>query len=160
MRKLVSLVSVLLVSAAMTSCGTVRSWRELKTEPMSIGAAWNGFVQIVTARDGWLSDQSVTDQGLGIWQSRWKKREMERNFPIRNRFYAEFLLDEGSREDGWLIRYYVEQEKCKDLRRHAAPSEEDWSKDGQDQEAETILGQRLIRRLAPKSVEVLPPERR
>ena len=144
----------------LVSCGTVHNWRELQTEPMSLGAAWDGFVEVVTARDGWRTDHSATDRGNGVWQSRWKKREMERNFPIRNRVRMEILIDEGSREKGWLLRYVIEQEKVEDLRRHAAPREEDWSADGQDGEGETILGERLARRLAPKSVLLQPPPER
>lgn len=151
---------LLLLLPALASCGSVRQWRELKTEPMTRGAAWNRFVEVVTARDSWLSDPSETDRGLGIWQSRWRVREKERNFPIRNRLRAEFLFDYGSDEEGWLLRYVVEQESCDDLRRHSNPREEDWSADGQETELEAILGQRLLRALAPESVEVLAPERR
>jgi len=152
------LVPVLFLFSLLASCGTVRDWRELQTEPMSLGEVWTGFTQIATARDGWRVDESATDRGNGYWQSRWKKREMERNFPIRNRLKMEIFVDDGSREEGWLIRYVIEQEKCKDLRRHADPQEDDWSPDGQDSEGEAILGERLVRRLAPRSVQI--PERR
>jgi len=148
----------LLLFSFLASCGTVRDWRELETEPMSFGEAWEGFTRIATARDGWRVDEAATDRGNGVWQSRWKKREMERNFPIRNRLKMEFFMDDGSREKGWLMRYVIEQEKCKDLRRHSNPQEDDWSADGQDNEGEAILGERLVRRLAPKSVQI--PERR
>ena len=147
----------LLLLSLFASCGTVRNWRELQTEPMTIGEAWTGFVAIATARDGWRPDSTATDRGNGIWQSHWRKREMERNFPIRNRLKMEILLDEGSREKGWWIRYVIEQEKVKDLRRHRQPMEEDWSADGQDGEGESMLFERLLRRLAPKSVQI--PER-
>ena len=144
----------LLLFSLFASCGSVRNWQELQTEPMSIGEAWSGFTAVATARDGWRVDESATDRGNGVWQSRWRKREMERNFPIRNRLRMEILLDEGSREQGWWIRYVIEQEKVKDLRRHAQPQEDDWSADGQDREGEAILSERLVRRLAPKSVRV------
>lgn len=151
------LAPLLLLLSLFASCSSVRDWRELQTEPMSIGEVWNGFVSIATARDGWRVDESATDRGNGFWQSRWRKREMERNFPIRNRLKMEIFLDDGSREQGWLIRYVIEQEKVKDLRRHRDPRENDWSSNGQDIEGETILGERLVRRLAPKSVRI--PER-
>ncbi|MCK5944977.1 MAG: hypothetical protein KAI24_23520 [Planctomycetes bacterium] len=150
--------SILLFSL-LASCGSVRNWRELKTEPMSLGEAWQGFVDIVSSRDGWVVDHSRTDRGNGIWESRWKQRETERNFPIRNRLRMEILIDEGSRIDGWLLRYVIEQEKCKDLRRHQAPREEDWSPNGQNAEAESVLGRRLALRLAPKTFEELKDER-
>ncbi|MFN3244773.1 MAG: hypothetical protein ACE37K_24935 [Planctomycetota bacterium] len=147
----------LLLFPLLASCGSVRNWRELKTEPMSLGEAWQGWVDIVTSRDGWVVDHSQTDRGNGVWQSRWKQRETERNFPIRNRLRMEILIDEGSRDEGWLVRYVVEQELCKDLRRHQAPREEDWSSNGQNSEAEAVLGERLVRRLAPESVEIKKP---
>tara|TARA_R110002072_G_scaffold269079_11_gene428371 strand:- start:28908 stop:29402 length:495 start_codon:yes stop_codon:yes gene_type:complete len=152
------LAPLLLLFSLFASCGSVRTWREMQTEPMSIGQAYGGFVAIATARDGWRVDESATDRGNGIWQSRWRKREMERNFPIRNRLKMEILLDEGSREKGWWVRYVIEQEKVKDLRRHAQPREEDWTANGQDGEGEAILGERLLRKLAPKSVQI--PQRR
>lgn len=141
----------------LASCGSVRNWRELQTEPMSLGEAWQGWVDIVTSRDGWVVDHSETDRGNGEWQSRWKHRETERNFPIRNRLRMEILIDEGSRQEGWLVRYVVEQEICKDLRRHQAPGEDDWSSNGQNSEAEAVLGERLVRRLAPGAVEIKKP---
>jgi hypothetical protein len=159
------LAPTLLLFSLFASCASVRDWRELQTEPMSLSEAWNGFVQIATARDGWRVDQSTTDRGNGIWQSRWKKREMERNFPIRNRLNMEILIDDGSRETGWLVRYVIEQDKVVDLRRHTDPTEDDWSPAGQDSEGEVILGERLMRRLAPKSVQIparpsqSPPDR-
>ena len=44
--------------------------------------------------------------------------------------------------------------------RHMDPTEQDWSSDGQNTEAEAVLGERLVRRLAPASVEVRAPGRR
>lgn len=141
----------LLLLALCAACGTVRDWRELKTEPMTLGACYDGF-EFVATGGGFVVDTSVSDRGLGTWLSRWRHREKERNFPIRNRLRAEILIDEGSPDAGWTIRYVIEQEKVKDLRRHNEPREADWSADGQDREGEVILGERLVRRLAPKSV--------
>jgi hypothetical protein len=141
-----------------TSCGTVRSWRELQTDPMSLGEAYGGFVDIATAGSQWRVDENVTDRGNGIWQSRWRKREKDRNFPIRNRLRMEILIDEGSAEEGWWVRYVIEQEVVKDLRRHRQIVEDDWSADGQDTVGEADFGARLVRRLAPKSID--PPKRR
>jgi len=150
--------SVLLLSL-LASCGSFRNWRELQTEPMTLGDAWQGCVDIVTSRDGWVVDHSATDRGNGVWQSRWKRRETERNFPVRSRLCMEILVDDGSRQEGWLVRYAVEQEICEDLRRHQEPTEEDWSSYGQNTEAEAVLGERLVRRLAPDSVELKQPGR-
>ena len=151
-------LSIVLFSL-LASCGSFHSWRELQTEPMSLGEAWQGWVDIVTSRDGWVVDHSSTDRGNGVWQSRWKRRETERNFPVRSRLVMEVLIDDGSRTEGWLIRYAIEQEICEDLRRHQEPAEEDWSSYGQNAEVEAVLGERLVRRLAPDAVEVKTPGR-
>ena len=113
-------LSIVLFSL-LASCGTFRNWRELQTEPMSLGEAWQGWVDIVTSRDGWVVDHSATDRGNGLWQSRWKRREIDRNFPVRSRLCMEILVDDGSRNDGWIVRYVIEQEICEDLRRHQDP---------------------------------------
>jgi hypothetical protein len=44
----------------------------------------------------------------------------------------------------------------KDLGRSRQPREEDWSDDGQDREKESILGEKLVRRLAPKAAGTKP----
>lgn len=153
------LAPMIVLFSLLASCGSFRNWRELQTEPMSLGEAWQGWEDIVTSRDGWVVDHSATDRGNGVWQSRWKRRETERNFPIRSRLTMEVLVDDGSRSDGWVLRYAVEQEICKDLRRHREPQERDWSAYGQNTEAEAVLGERLVRRLAPAAVEIKPPGR-
>ena len=150
---------IIVLFSPLASCGTFRSWRELQTEPMSLGEAWQGWVDIVTSRDGWVVDHSMTDRGNGVWRSRWKRREIDRNFPVRSRLCMEVLIDDGSRQDGWIVRYVIEQEICEDLRRHRDPGEEDWSTYGQNAEAETMLGERLVRRLAPDAVEIRKPGR-
>lgn len=149
----------ILLFTSLAACGSFRNWRELQTEPMTLGEAWQGWQDIVTSRDGWVVDHSATDRGNGVWQSRWKRRETERNFPVRSRLCMEVLIDDGSRKDGWVMRFAVEQEICEDLRRHQEPTEEDWSGFGQNAEAEKVLGERLARRLAPGSVELKKPGR-
>jgi hypothetical protein len=135
----------------LPACGTVREWREMQTEPMSFGACYDGL-DYIAVHDGYRPDPTETDRGLGTWRSRWRQRDGERHFRYRFRLKAEVLVDEGSNEKGWPVRYVVEQETVKDLRRYTDPREEDWSAAGQDQERETILGEKLVRRLAPKSV--------
>ncbi|MAD33510.1 MAG: hypothetical protein CMJ88_07110 [Planctomycetes bacterium] len=149
----------ILLFTSLASCGSFRNWRELQTEPMTLGEAWQGWQDIVTSRDGWVVDHSATDRGNGVWQSRWKRRETERNFPVRSRLCMEVLVEDGSRKDGWVMRFAVEQEICEDLRRHQEPAEDDWSGFGQNAEAEKVLGERLARRLAPGSVEIKKPGR-
>lgn len=132
------------------SCGTVRDWRELETAPMTVGECFDGIVHVATGV-GFTSDDSVTDRGLGVWQSRWRFRTLPPvGHPARYRLRVEMLLDEGSPTDGWPLRFAIDQETVDDLRRSMDPREEDWSDDGQDREKEAILGEALSRRLAPK----------
>ncbi|MBL8754681.1 MAG: hypothetical protein JNK15_15360 [Planctomycetes bacterium] len=146
----------LCVPLLLVSCGTVHDWRELRTDPMTIGEAYDG-IEVVGGAD-FVPDKAVCDRGLGIWQSRWRMRLLERNYPGRCRLRVEILADEGSAATGWPIRFAVEQQIVEDLRYAASPREEDWDDTTQDKEKEAILGERLLRRLAPKSV-VAPPRR-
>lgn len=141
---------VLLALLATTACGTVSDWRELQTAPMTLGQCFDGLV-FVAQTSGFSADVPECDRGNGKWQSRWRLRQLGLGRPGRYRLRAEVLLDEGSNAKGWPIRYVVEQQKVKDLRRSMEPTEEDWSSDYQDREAETILGERLSRRLSSKT---------
>jgi hypothetical protein len=134
----------------LASCGTVTEWREMKSGPMTFGECYDGIVFIAT-RDGFTPDALGCDRGLGTWQSRWRERQIGLGRPGRFRLTVEVLMDESSAADGWQIKFAVHQEKVKDLRRSMQPAEEDWSSDGQDREREAILGEKLVRRLAPKT---------
>lgn len=132
-----------------TACGVVNDWREIKTAPMTIGECYDGLI-FIADKDGFSPDMTECDRGLGTWQSRWRMRQIGLGRPGRYRLKAEILVDEGSAKDGWTIRYVVEQQKVKDLRRSLEPSDTDWSNDGQDRERESILGEKLVRRLGAK----------
>jgi hypothetical protein len=138
------------------ACGTVHDWRELRTDPMTLAEAYEG-IAFVASGDGFLNDASVSDRGLGTWQSRWKQRTLENRHPGRFRLRAEVLLDQGSAANGWPIRYAILQQTVKDLRRSVTPQEDDWSNNGQDREREAILGEKLFRRLAPKGMAKQQP---
>jgi hypothetical protein len=62
------------------------------------------------------------------------------------------MLEEGSALGGWPVRFAIEQQKVEDLRRSNDPREDDWSDHGQDREREAIFADKLVRRLAPKSL--------
>jgi hypothetical protein len=143
----------------LVSCEAVRDWRMLQTDPMPIGQAFDGLVYVASGQ-GFVSDASVTDRGMGIWQSRWKQRILDTRHPGRFRLRAEILVDEGSTTKGWPIRYAIDQQKVGDLRRSVDPREEDWSGAGQDGEREAILGEGLSRRLAPKAALPRADERK
>ncbi|HEX5052809.1 MAG TPA: hypothetical protein VFZ65_13615 [Planctomycetota bacterium] len=137
------------LSTLFAACGTVTDWREMRTAPMTFGQCYDGL-EFIASHDGFTADLAVSDRGLGTWESRWRNRQLGLGRPGRYRLVAEVLIDEGSTEQGWPIRYAIMQEKVKDLRNSMDPREEDWSSDGQDSEREAILGEKLVRRLAPK----------
>ncbi len=135
---------------SFAACGTVTDWREMKSAPMTFGTCYDGLLFIAT-RDGFRPDSLASDRGVGTWQSVWRERQIGLGRPGRYRLRAEVLIEEGSTEAGWPIRYAIQQQKVKDLRHSLQPAEEDWSDDGQDREREVIFGEKLVRRLAPKA---------
>lgn len=141
-------VLLLLPFAALASCGTVTDWREMKSAPMTFGECYDGL-EFIAGRDGFTPDPLACDRGVGTWQSRWRERQIGLGRPGRFRLRAEILIDEGSPGDGWPIRFAIDQQKVKDLRKSMQPSEDDWSDDDQDREREAIFGEKLVRRLAP-----------
>ena len=154
-----SLRSLFLALPFLAACGTVHEWRELQTAPMPIGECFDGIAFIAKGA-GLASDDSVTDRGNGIWQSRWRQRALFQGRPGRYRLRAEVLIDEGSPTKVWPLRFAVEAQKVKDERRYNDARDEDFSSDGQDREKEAILGEALQRRLAPKPLPGSQPPRR
>jgi hypothetical protein len=134
------------VLGLLGACGTVRDWREVKSAPMSLGDCYQGLA-FIAQNSGFAADEAACDRGLGIWQSRWKMRQLGLGRPGRYRLRAEVLLDEGSAQKGWPVRFHVEQQKVKELRHSLDPREEDWSGDGQHREMEELFGDKLARRL-------------
>jgi hypothetical protein len=116
---------------------------------MTFGDCYEGFLHIANGA-GYTSDDSISDRGTGIWQSRWRFRVYPQNrHPARYRLHAEIQVEEGSAAKGWLLRFAIEQEVVDDLRRSIEPREEDWSSKGQDSEGEAILAEALVRRIGP-----------
>ena len=134
---------------ALCACGTISDWREARSAPMTFGDCFDGLIAIANT-SGFTADVSACDRGNGLWQSRWRTRQLERFGYGRYRLRAEVLIDEGSAKTGWPIRYVVEQQRVKDLRNTLDPAEGDWSNDGQDRETEAVFGEKLVRRLCPK----------
>lgn len=132
-----------------SACTTVTDWQELQTAPMSLGECYDGLA-FIAQNDGFAPDVSTCDRGNGLWQSRWRMRQLGLNRPGRFRLRAEIIIEEGSREKGWPVRFAIDQQKVKDLRRSNDPVEDDWSEDGQDREREAIFGDKLARRLVAK----------
>lgn len=140
-----------LVPLLFASCGVVHNWNEIETAPMSLADCYDSVEFIAVSPGRLRPDTGVCDRGLGIWQSRWRERTLGRFGKGRYRLKAEILIDEGSRTDGWTVRYVVEQQRVEDPRRRDEPTEDDWANDGQDREAEANFGERFRRRVGVKS---------
>lgn len=134
----------------MASCTTVTDWRELRSSPMTFGECYDGL-EFIVGRDGFVADPLACDRGMGTWQSRWRERQLGLGRPGRFRLRVEVMIDEGSAAEGWPIRFAIDQQQVKDLRKSMQPSEDDWSDDDQDREREAILAEKLVRRLAAAS---------
>lgn len=141
-RVLLPLLPVLLAGA----CGTVRDWHEVKSKPTNRAEVYDA-IEFLARTDGFVASAGECDRGLGTWSSRWRQRQIGLGRPGRYRLLAEVLVDEGSDQDGWTVRFLIEQQKVKDLGRSREPAEEDWDDDGQDQEKEFLFGRRLAMRL-------------
>jgi hypothetical protein len=127
------------------ACSTAKDWQELQVGPQTFADVYDG-VQEIADSGGFVPSAGDCDRGLGVWQSRWRMRVLDAiGHPGRQRLHVE--IKDGAPDTGWLIRFYVEQQKVKDLRKSMGPSEDDWSRDGQDSETEDLYGQRLARRL-------------
>ncbi|MGE3175595.1 MAG: hypothetical protein AB7O97_23425 [Planctomycetota bacterium] len=137
----------LLLLALLPACGTVREWQELQTGPASRAEVYDA-VEFLARTDGFAPEVGACDRGLAVWESRWRFRQLGLGRPGRFRLRAEILIDDGSAETGWIVRYCVEQQQVKDLKKSMDPAEEDWSDGGQDGEREFLFGERLRRRLA------------
>lgn len=133
----------------LASCGTVRDWRYLRSDPMPVAQCYDGIVEIAAGE--FAQDPAQSDRGEGVFVSRWRQRVKDNRHLARNRVRVELVLGEGSAQTGWPVRFYIEQETVKDLRRDENPREEDWSADGQDAAKEALFQERLLRKIAPKS---------
>lgn len=150
--------ALLLLSALpfLASCGTVHDWQELETAPMTYGDCYEGLL-FIAKNDGFTVDVNGTDRGMGTLQSKWRMRQLSLGRPGRYRLVAEIDVDKGSAQTGWLVRFAIEQQLVKDLRRSTQPEEEDWSKNGQDGEREAIFGEKLQRRIGKPLTPATPP---
>jgi hypothetical protein len=140
-----------LLCAVLPACGTVYDWRELRTGPATQAEVYDA-IEFLARTDGFAPAVGECDRGLAVWASRWRFRQIGLGRPGRFRIRAEILVDQGSADQGWIVRFLVEQQRVKDLERSMDPHEEDWSDDGQDTEREFLFGERLRRRLGPRAV--------
>jgi hypothetical protein len=142
--------ALLLSLTFLASCTNITEWREMRTAPMKYAECYDGVVDIAT-HNGFTADTTISDRGLGVWQSRWRERVADNaGRSGRYRLRAEVMMEEGSTTSGWPLRFAIEQQKVKDLRKSMDPTEDDWSDDGQYGDREVILAEQLVRRLVPE----------
>ena len=133
------------------SCVTAFNWQEVQSGPATRAEVYDAVV-FVARGDGFLPGSNC-DRGMGIWESKWRYRQLGLGRPGRYRLRAELLIDDGSRETGWAVRFKIEQEKVDDLRKSLDPREQDWESDGQDYEREALFVERLRLRLGMWTLE-------
>ncbi len=133
---------ILFALALLPAC-MLPTYREFETGPLTRGEVWRGVTE-VAASGGFPADAAGTDQGLGIYESRWLTRVLRMGHSGRSRLRVEL---QPRPEGTWIVRYYVEQQEVDDLTRSLAPQESDWRDDGQDAQEEEIFGTRLRMRL-------------
>jgi hypothetical protein len=142
--------AVLLLLCA--GCGSARNWCEVPVHSLSFAEVYDGIEMV--SRDGFVPEPEQCDRGLGVYQSRWHESGQSLGLrPIRVRLRAE-IMEGGSREKGWVVRYCVEQQKVKDMGKFTELSEKDWSNAGQDPEREANIGNRLRRYYATRQGDV------
>ena len=67
----------------LASCGTVREWRYLRSDPMPVGKCYDGIVEIAAGE--FAQDPAESDRGEGRFVSRWRQRVKENRHLARNR---------------------------------------------------------------------------
>lgn len=113
---------------------------------MAFEQVWSE-VQAVAALHGYQRDPKVTDDGLRIYQSKWKTRTFGFGNTERTRVRAEVERPKD-KPTGWLVRFYVERQTVKDFAKAMDPEEKDWSSNGQHKGVEELMDAQLRRRLA------------
>jgi hypothetical protein len=127
------------------ACSTPYEWREMQSGSATRAEVFQA-IDTTAQTDGYMPG-SGCDRGMGLWESKWRYRQLGLGRPGRFRLLVELLLDDGSTADGWTVRYRIEQQMVDDLRRSMDPLEDDWESAGQDFEREELFGERLRMRL-------------
>ena len=133
---------ILLALALLPAC-MAPTYQRIETGPLTRAQVWNGVTE-VAGSGGFPADLAGTDQGLGIYESRWLTRVLRMGHSGRSRLRVEL---EPHPEGTWTVRYYVEQQEVDDLTRSLNPQASDWRDDGQNAQEEEIFGVRLRMRL-------------
>ncbi len=138
--------------ALLPACTTF-DYQRFETGPLTRGGVWNGVTE-VAGSGGFPADPAGTDQGLGIYESRWLTRVLRMGHSGRTRLRVEL---DPQPEGTWIVGYYIERQEVDDLTRSLSPQQGDWRDDGQDAQAEAIFGARLRMRLG---LDLMPTEDR
>ena len=142
------LAAGLLVALSSGCFGPSFEWREIDVGEVHLGDAWTAVEEIAKV-DGFPVDPAGTDRGLREFTSRWRTSELPFRRSNRRRVHARF---ERTDDNGWLIRYYVEQQTVEDISKSFDPEDRDWSAAGQDAETENRFTAKLKSRFEGASV--------
>lgn len=135
--------ALVVVVGALAACEGPRAWRDLGERPLPFETVWNAVVE-TSSRHGFAADNSATDRGRGVFQSRWRTQTQGFNDSHRLRVRAE--MERGNEADaglGWRVRFCVERQSVTDMARSMNPRESDWTPDGQERNMEDIMEAQL-----------------
>ena len=107
--------AVVVVVGALAACEGPRAWRDLGERPLPFETVWNAVVE-TSSRHGFAADNSATDRGRGVFQSRWRTQTQGFNDSHRLRVRAE--MERGNEADaglGWRVRFCVERQSVTDM---------------------------------------------
>ena len=145
--KSLAALSLLALALLGTSCRTAYRWQEFQTGPVTQAEVFDAIERL--ARTDGFAPGEQCDRGLAVWVSRWRQQQVGLGRPGRSRLHAEILVDQGSAQDGYMVRFRIERQVVEDLKKSRDPREEDWSEAGADTEREYLFGERLRRSLPP-----------
>jgi len=137
--------AAILLVLATGACSTAKRWQEMTVGGLNFAQVYD-TVDLMARTQGFVPSPTDCDRGLGTYQTRWRLHQIGLDRPGRFRLVVN-IDDRESASKGWLVRWYIEQEKVKDLSYAERPRESDWSSDGQDGEREYLFGEQLRRSL-------------
>lgn len=132
---------MLLLALVLAACSTPR-YTMLEVGPLNKAEVWRGMTGVAASAQ--YPPGPGTDQGLLIFESRWRNTVLQDRHPGRRRLYMDAQPLSGF-EHRWVVRYYVEQQKVRERGLLYARSEADWSSDGQNTLEEEEIARKLSR---------------
>ncbi len=105
---------------------------------------WRRFKKVASSNQ-FSEDVGESDEGKGLFISKWNTFVAPFGLSKRSRLQAYFERSQGADASGWTIYYHIEKQEVDDISKSFEVNEDDWSAAGQDRTREEImLGQLRI----------------